>query len=328
MLGKRYKYLDYARGIAIIFVMYCHYFYEKTFFKNWIYTFHIPLFFIITGIIIGKKDDNGVYNVRKDFRNLMIPYYIMGTISVAALILLNIINEIHWSTDLVYNIKSLALFNGIKALWFLPCLFFAKLFYFNIKQSVNDTRKLSFVIILVSIFSFVKLDFISIFFYNILRRVFIATTFLFIGEFLSVRIQKEKINIFKIIILFLLTLIMTKIMGNMDLYYVNLKDYFGYFLSAITGSMFILLICKYIEDKKINIKLLEYIGKNTLIILGTHMVLGYYVKKVYYLITGSNVFVSNLYLSAFIELCIVLFIEIIIILIFNKLKEIKNAKRK
>lgn len=328
MLVKRDKYLDYARGIAIILVMYCHYFYEKTFFKNWIYTFHIPLFFIITGIILGKRKSNDSFDFKKNFKSLMIPYYVMGVISIIALIFLNIINGISWSTDLLYNIKSLMLLNGIKALWFLPCLFFAKLFYFNIKQNFKDTGKRNLIIFIISVFAFVKLDFISLFFYNIFRRVLIATTFLFIGDFLNFKIEEEKISIIKIVVLFLLTLIMTKIMGNMDLYYVNLKDYFGYFLAAVFGSLFILLSCKYLENKNLKLRLLNFIGKNTLIILGTHMVLGYYVKKIFYLITGMKVFASNLYFSAFIELILVLIIEIIIILIFNKFKEIRNAKRK
>ena len=50
-MGKRIDYLDYSKGIAIILVVLGHIFNGGNI-KTYIYSFHIPLFFIISKSMI------------------------------------------------------------------------------------------------------------------------------------------------------------------------------------------------------------------------------------------------------------------------------------
>ena len=46
---KRLNYLDYAKGIGILLVVLGHIYNNSV--KLWIYSFHMPLFFIISGYL-------------------------------------------------------------------------------------------------------------------------------------------------------------------------------------------------------------------------------------------------------------------------------------
>ena len=52
---KRVDYLDYAKGIAIILVVLGHIFSGGNI-KTYIYSFHMPLFFIISGYLFNYSN--------------------------------------------------------------------------------------------------------------------------------------------------------------------------------------------------------------------------------------------------------------------------------
>lgn len=48
----RVEYLDAARGLAILSVIICHGIYFYPINVNWVFTFHVPLFFYYIGIFL------------------------------------------------------------------------------------------------------------------------------------------------------------------------------------------------------------------------------------------------------------------------------------
>ena len=58
---KRDKSLDIAKGIAILLMMYGHLRYtyvNMDTLYSWIYSFHMPFFMYITGVLTNKKAEN------------------------------------------------------------------------------------------------------------------------------------------------------------------------------------------------------------------------------------------------------------------------------
>lgn len=53
---KRLDYIDYCKGIGIIFVILGHTYYGPQIVYNIIYCFHMPLFFILSGFTFNKKN--------------------------------------------------------------------------------------------------------------------------------------------------------------------------------------------------------------------------------------------------------------------------------
>lgn len=78
---KRIQYIDIAKGILIILVVIGHVINFNTLptrlLKVWIYSFHIPAFFIISGILINKSNlVNTSFDVflKKKILRLIAPY--------------------------------------------------------------------------------------------------------------------------------------------------------------------------------------------------------------------------------------------------------------
>ncbi|MCC3671316.1 acyltransferase family protein [Terrisporobacter mayombei] len=53
---NRLYYLDNTRGFALLGVVIGHIYESNNAFINWIYSFHVPLFFIISGALLYYKD--------------------------------------------------------------------------------------------------------------------------------------------------------------------------------------------------------------------------------------------------------------------------------
>ena len=60
---KRDYSIDIARGLACLLVVVGHVPTIPSFLHTWIYSFHMPLFFIISGIVLNSND-NGFFSIR------------------------------------------------------------------------------------------------------------------------------------------------------------------------------------------------------------------------------------------------------------------------
>lgn len=83
---KRLRYIDIAKGMAILCMVLGHTYsiQEKPFIFVWIYSFHMPLFFITSGILYRiKKSGEEKYSnlIQKKIKTLLIPYLIWNTVS-------------------------------------------------------------------------------------------------------------------------------------------------------------------------------------------------------------------------------------------------------
>lgn len=76
MEKNRINYIDYAKGFAILCVLLGHMEVNPVL-KHSIYSFHMPLFFIVSGYFLKKEKLNG-YTLKKNFQALMIPYFVIG----------------------------------------------------------------------------------------------------------------------------------------------------------------------------------------------------------------------------------------------------------
>jgi len=123
-MKKRLDYLDVAKGIAIFLVVMGHaaLAFDAPYWRVAIYSFHMPLFFLVSGVVVGRaKDGRGPF-LKKNVLTLLVPYLIW------ALVFLPFRFEaLPW---IFYG--SWAALDRIgtnTALWFLPALFCARLMF-------------------------------------------------------------------------------------------------------------------------------------------------------------------------------------------------------
>lgn len=53
--GKRIEWLDVAKGLEIICVVYGYTIFKDELWRIWIYSFHMPLFFFLSGITYNEE---------------------------------------------------------------------------------------------------------------------------------------------------------------------------------------------------------------------------------------------------------------------------------
>lgn len=84
-MNKRLDYIDTAKGIGIILVVIYHHLLGAEFINNWISSFHMPLFFMITGYLYAFRDDYtkpvGKFIVQK-LKGLMCPFATLSFIVI------------------------------------------------------------------------------------------------------------------------------------------------------------------------------------------------------------------------------------------------------
>ena len=134
----RVRSFDLARGIAIICIILGHYGLRNI--NRFVFTFHVPIFFLITGYFTIGKGSFADFT-KKKFRTLIVPYYV----TCAAIILFSVIfNELvlHWgnSREIALGWLKASLYGAgdsytepfpikaIGAIWFLWATFWSSLF--------------------------------------------------------------------------------------------------------------------------------------------------------------------------------------------------------
>lgn len=151
---KRLDYFDMAKGFGSILVLLGH-LQGDEFFKlspyilpmcEWIFSFHMPLFFIVSGMLLCHRNDlekDTKTLVVKRFKGIMIPYFWFSIFYFSVVIYALIFGSIQPTTFYVNLWYVLGLY-GMNVLWFLPTLFLSEiLFIFITKKSYSKSGFLS-----------------------------------------------------------------------------------------------------------------------------------------------------------------------------------------
>lgn len=131
---QREKYIDLAKGIGILMVIFCHviescYIYELNYLHKFCYSFHMPLFFFITGYCLGLKKDTVVkplflQNLKKVGLTLFLPYIVWSYVYLVIAGRLYDVERLH----AVYTTR------GIAPIWFLATLGLCEILFFALKR--------------------------------------------------------------------------------------------------------------------------------------------------------------------------------------------------
>ena len=131
---KRDVSVDIAKGLGIILVVWGHTF-NACPIRNWIFLFHMPLFFFVAGFFMKKEEEDAVFLYKK-VRTLLIPFLFFYGCSLAIKVLLKYHSTGDW-TFLTFS-KFYTLSNINYPLWFIVCLFFTVIifhFFYKLKYS-------------------------------------------------------------------------------------------------------------------------------------------------------------------------------------------------
>ena len=153
-MPKRIEYIDIAKGIGILLVVMGHndFGLVSPFFYKLIYSFHMPLFFFVSGMLFNKDMAFPIL-INKRFTSLIKPY-----ITITLLIYFMTLSF----TKVNFDIATGRLFKSFYAnghyidwvqLWFLPHLFALNIFAFSFYRTIKlvKSQKFSWIFLLLSV---------------------------------------------------------------------------------------------------------------------------------------------------------------------------------
>ncbi len=283
----REKWIDNAKGIAIICIMVGHLsgFSVGPLDFSFVYGFHLVVFFILSGYTLKKNSLNKEY-INKKFSRLMIPYFI----TCLVILLLDVCNKCIISNDIsietitksvsndivrsffasgtITNFGNIELGTRIGAIWFLPGLFFAIIFFQIILNKYDDILKRGAASIIVGLIGFVTAKFIWLPFS--IQSGMMAVFFIWIGYEIKNQNVLERLK-------------WTYYVGAMIIFWggyllgfsgvsfvtANAADIVISILVGICGSIIVYFMSIHMNWSR----LINYMGKISLYILCAHIVL-------------------------------------------------------
>ena len=316
----RVEWIDAVRGFAICLVVLGHMtFYLPCAVKIIIYSFHMPLFFFLSGIFYSVKKENFISFFYKKMKTLLFPYVCFSIIWIFVNQIWGLL-DVRLSSEISY--KGLLL--GMYApLWFLPCLFCTQLILYPFVQNNKF-----YAVIFIAVIGLVVNYFICNTHFHMLPLHFdmalIACAFVSVG----VLYRKYWINRMIPNWLFYLSLVLFPICTilnyeqtgkSVELYEGTVGNYIYFFLASYSGIIIVMKCFKMLQVK-IRDKL-SFFGINSLLIYALHRYLQLPVQYfLLVLITRLELSINNtvlMFIFSLISTCTILLLIRPVINIIN-----------
>ncbi len=273
----RVDWIDNLKGIGIIFIIFGHSISCPDFLINYLFSFHVPLFFFLAGVNFSKSHlDDFFLFFKKRFKRLLIPYLFFNLLSYGFWIMRIKIFDSPQEVPILRPLLGIFYGNGHnkwlvhnEPLWFFICLFVAQMFLFLILK-LSKTKM--YTIVFLCFFAFIGyLDskYLKIRLPWSIDVALTAVVFLGIGYILKENLQKLKIlkNPFLLVLFFLLNIFVVFLNGKIDMNYNKYNNIFLFYSGAFLGIYFWTGISMFIG----NVNTLKYIGSNSLSIFALHI---------------------------------------------------------
>lgn len=316
-LEERQSWIDVLKGIGILFVVIGHVCLNKRI-SNWIYSFHMPLFFFLSGYLWSysiNKHTPFFEFLRKRTVTILIPFILFRI----ALVIYWIIVESHF--------RAL----DLGPIWFLVVLYISEIagYVLLFKRESRFLNEGICLILCITLFILKVLSCDESIYGAWIMRIINGLMWYLLGHLIGLLIRKYHITfhyVVKVMMVcgFLIFSIFISLEnGSVSMWSSVFGNYFLYIIGSISGIAGILLFCKWFYSSN---RTFEYFGQYTIIILATHEPIKRIILKGVESVTKGigigipvDTIQNNLILSAFVVLLILL-AEVILIHVFKILK--------
>lgn len=288
---ERNKSLDIAKAIGIILVVIGH---SSSPIGNFIYLFHMPLFFFISGYFYKEQYSNNIRTlIVKRLKTLYLPFV---AYQIAFLLLHNFFYNINiysnnpaLGNNVVnfYNLKDfiksfIRIICFIRteqlagAFWFFITLFIINIMFclisLCIKHVIKETKQQEIfraIVILISFGLGNACEYLNVHLPQKIEVAFVVLLFFYSGLLYKKYESKIKIK-FSTSVLFLIVLISSSFYGTLSISTNENVNPIFLIYNSFMGIYLMLCISKYLANLNTEFRVLKYIGNNTVIILCLH----------------------------------------------------------
>ena len=144
---KRIAWIDIAKFVGIFAIVLGHTLREGSL-KQYLYSFHVALFFVISGVLFNTSGKTFFTFAKKRFFTIMVPYFVFAFISFGLFVFFGSFVDSILKTgtknigfnETLFEIVVMGRVSSNRPLWFLPCYFLLSLLAFPIVHVVEETK--------------------------------------------------------------------------------------------------------------------------------------------------------------------------------------------
>lgn len=282
--GVKYKYLDAARGLALLLVMISH----AHGLSSFLIFYYIQVFFIISGYIYKPGRSYGD-TIKKKAKRLLIPYFgysallwcFYAVIRRDGAAMKQSLFGVFYSRFCLYktvegaeNIYLLDIANG--AMWYLTAFFVTSLLFYLIAEKCLSDIKITVAVSVALLAITMLLNELPVLLPWSIDIAGIATVLMLIGAWMRKKEFFEKKCAWWLVAVNLVLYVGLVIFNgrlNMSIREYGRFDSLSvpfFLIVSVTGSVLCIWVCKWTEKLKIN-SFLRYIGTHTIELMCLHM---------------------------------------------------------
>lgn len=275
----RIEWVDAAKGIAIVLMIFGHCISEDSIERMCVYSFHMPFFLMISGFFY--KDMKFHVFLQKNIKGILFPYALVLFLQYVLYVVLY--KEPLWAMGRKYfytvlsgisiaNIMPFPQADNVGVLWFLPMLFLVRLLFWGISKISGEDEKIRMLLVLLSAMTGLWMSQSGYWLPWSADIVMFAVTFYYIGFLLQKKgvitaLLKEKLCIVLCAAVWGLGILRGI---TMEFIWRAYQGEFTSIVVAVAGSLVCCAAAYYLCRIECLKKLLSWIGRGSLIILGIH----------------------------------------------------------
>lgn len=271
---------DVLKGAAIFFMIIGHC--KPGPLESFIYSFHMPLFFFVTGYFLKKRPFRE--EIRLSTKRLIFPY-IFSAICICFIAVCNDLSNYTWADGSYTQGKIISLLlgfrgdsspqwmtNNIAVLWFIPALFVARSITISLTSKIKSTAVTCMICLILGIIGIVLEKFFFVPY--CIPQGLSAVAFVYVGYLIR---KYNLLNLSNIKRLFPFLLILWFYSWNskgMDIALCRFHSGYVFCLFGSLGAFFALyiLVKKFYRKESPFWKIIHFVGRNSLIVYCVHAI--------------------------------------------------------
>lgn len=329
MNNNRQNWIDSSKGIAILLVRLGHV--SSGMLLYWIYSFHMPLFFILSGYCYNDNGNNIIQEILRKAKAILTIFFSYELFKWLISLMVSLIRrkpiDFQSLYQIIINDPNSLQYHGV---WFFTCLFLSYAVFIIILHLTSGIKQWKLLLnlgtfsISVMTYLFCKgkwlwnfdVSLIMLPFLSIGYTIKMNNWFNFLWEYCK---AKKLMYVF-IFFLSTILIILNAKFGNTNIDYIlrNLNEYCTAILCGIIGTCFLTLICR----DYINNRLIRFIGKHSAIY---YLALGTFSSKIKSILSVMGV--SNEVIKFIVSLCVACIVLIPICNIISRYFPFINGRR-
>ncbi|MCB0807227.1 MAG: acyltransferase family protein [Bacteroidales bacterium] len=268
--SKKIEWIDIAKGIGILLVVYGHC-QPPLVVNKFIYAFHMPLFFFISGYLFSRRKKEFKPFLNGKIKRLLVPYFVFSILSIPIQYLRFRMGEIDSFTFRemffgLFNLDGTVIFN--RPIWFLMAMFVSLLLFYFVSRLPVAGQIIS-ALAGAGIAIFVSAQHVRLPFG--IDVALLAFIFIVIGyqskPFIS-KIENSKLQS-KILMLLLsvaVTFIFSQMHNRNRMGSVDIDNWLYFYIASFSGILMTLVVSWMINTSRV----LRYLGVKSLAIMVNH----------------------------------------------------------